>query len=68
MHTPIDFHFDSRQYAYFPFLSRKHGVQLRGQTKTHKTVEGGVLQTGGTRLEQHMAYAYKSATKSYGND
>ena len=25
------------------------GVKLRGQTKTHKTVEGGVLQTGGTR-------------------
>ena len=25
------------------------GVSLRGQTKTHKTVEGGVLQTGGTR-------------------
>ena len=25
------------------------GVKLRGQTKTHKTVEGGILQTGGTR-------------------
>ena len=25
------------------------GVKLRGQTKTHKTVEGGVLQTGGTK-------------------
>ena len=27
----------------------EYGVKLRGQTKTHKTVEGGVLQTGGTR-------------------
>ena len=26
-----------------------NGIQLRGQTKTHKTVEGGLLQTGGTR-------------------
>ena len=25
------------------------GVDLRGQTKTHKTVEGGILQTGGTK-------------------
>ena len=25
------------------------GVELRGQTKTHKTVEGGILQTGGTK-------------------
>lgn len=25
------------------------GVQLRGQTKTHKTVEAGILQTGGTK-------------------
>jgi D-serine deaminase-like pyridoxal phosphate-dependent protein len=28
--------------------AEKMGVQLRGQTKTHKTVEGAVLQTGGT--------------------
>ena len=28
---------------------RSSGVSLRGQTKTHKTVEGGVLQTGGTK-------------------
>ena len=27
----------------------QNGVKLRGQTKTHKTVEGGILQTGGTR-------------------
>ena len=26
-----------------------NGVKLRGQTKTHKTVEGGILQTGGTK-------------------
>ena len=25
------------------------GIKLRGQTKTHKTVEGAVLQTGGTK-------------------
>ena len=25
------------------------GVQLRGQTKTHKTIEAGILQTGGTK-------------------
>ena len=25
------------------------GIKLRGQTKTHKTVEGGLLQTGGTK-------------------
>ena len=25
------------------------GVSLRGQTKTHKTLEGGILQTGGTK-------------------
>ena len=25
------------------------GVELRGQTKTHKTIEGGLLQTGGTK-------------------
>ena len=25
-------------------VARESGVQLRGQTKTHKTVEGGVLQ------------------------
>lgn len=25
------------------------GVELRGQTKTHKTVEGAVIQTGGTK-------------------
>ena len=25
------------------------GVTLRGQTKTHKTVEGGILQTGGSK-------------------
>lgn len=24
-------------------------VKLRGQTKTHKTVEGGIIQTGGTK-------------------
>ena len=29
--------------------AQKLGVQLRGQTKTHKTVEGGILQTGGTK-------------------
>ena len=27
----------------------KMEVQLRGQTKTHKTVEGGILQTGGSK-------------------
>ena len=27
----------------------KMGVQLRGQTKTHKTLEGGIIQTGGTK-------------------
>ena len=27
----------------------KMGVQLRGQTKTHKTIEGGILQTGGSK-------------------
>ena len=26
-----------------------NNVELRGQTKTHKTVEGGILQTGGTK-------------------
>ncbi|XP_023329119.1 D-serine dehydratase [Eurytemora carolleeae] len=30
-------------------LARTAGISLRGQTKTHKTVEGGVLQTGGSR-------------------
>ena len=25
------------------------GIKLRGQTKTHKTVEGALLQTGGTK-------------------
>jgi len=30
-------------------LARLNGINLRGQTKTHKTVEGGVLQTGGTK-------------------
>ena len=29
--------------------AQKLGVQLRGQTKTHKTIEAGVLQTGGTK-------------------
>ena len=24
------------------------GVKLRGQTKTHKTIKGAILQTGGT--------------------
>ncbi|XP_076033888.1 D-serine dehydratase-like [Oratosquilla oratoria] len=28
---------------------KKFGVQLRAQTKTHKTIEGSILQTGGTR-------------------
>ena len=27
----------------------KMGVQLRGQTKTHKTLEGGIIQTGDTK-------------------
>ena len=31
------------------------GVQLRGQTKTHKTIEGAILQTGGTKRYE---YAY----------
>lgn len=30
-------------------LARTNGISLRAQTKTHKTVEGAVLQTGGTR-------------------
>ena len=25
------------------------GIKLRGQTKTHKTVQGAMLQTGGTK-------------------
>ena len=29
--------------------AEESGVELRGQTKTHKTVEGGILQTGGTK-------------------
>jgi len=29
--------------------AEKMGVQLRGQTKTHKTIEGGILQTGGSK-------------------
>ena len=29
--------------------AKQMGVQLRGQTKTHKTVEGAILQTGGTK-------------------
>ena len=29
--------------------AQKLGVQLRGQTKTHKTIESGILQTGGTK-------------------
>ena len=29
--------------------AQESGVELRGQTKTHKTVEGGILQTGGTK-------------------
>ena len=24
-------------------------VKVRGQTKTHKTVQGGIIQTGGTK-------------------
>ena len=29
--------------------AESNGVDLRGQTKTHKTIEGGILQTGGTK-------------------
>ena len=29
--------------------AKEFGLSLRGPTKTHKTVEGGVLQTGGTK-------------------
>ncbi|TRY73948.1 hypothetical protein TCAL_15709 [Tigriopus californicus] len=29
--------------------AQKGGLHLRGQTKTHKTVEGAIYQTGGTR-------------------
>ena len=29
--------------------AEESGVELRGQTKTHKTVEGGIIQTGGTK-------------------
>ena len=25
------------------------GIKLRGQTKTHKTIEGALLQTGGSK-------------------
>ena len=30
-------------------IASSSGVELRGQTKTHKTVEGGIIQTGGTK-------------------
>jgi D-serine deaminase-like pyridoxal phosphate-dependent protein len=30
-------------------LAKNMGINLRGQTKTHKTVEAGILQTGGTK-------------------
>lgn len=30
-------------------LAKSNGIHLRGQTKTHKTVEGGIAQTGGTK-------------------
>jgi D-serine deaminase-like pyridoxal phosphate-dependent protein len=30
-------------------LASKMNIKLRGQTKTHKTVEGAILQTGGTK-------------------
>ncbi len=29
--------------------AKKWGVQLRGHVKTHKTIEGALLQTGGTK-------------------
>ena len=29
--------------------AKESGVELRGQTKTHETLEGGILQTGGTK-------------------
>ena len=31
------------------------GIRLRGQTKTHKTVEGAMLQTGGTKRYRVMS-------------
>ena len=34
--------------------AQSSGVDLRGQTKTHKTVEGGILQTGGTKGRFHL--------------
>ena len=46
------------------------GVELRGQTKTHKTVEGGIIQTGGTKKKIvtstliEVAYIYYFIVKS----
>ena len=30
-------------------LAATMNIKLRGQTKTHKTIEGAILQTGGTK-------------------
>ena len=30
-------------------IAKKNGISLRGHVKTHKTVEAGILQTGGTK-------------------
>lgn len=33
--------------------AQKGGVHLRGQTKTHKTIEGAIYQTGRTKRKAH---------------
>ena len=36
-------------------------IKLRAQTKTHKTVEGAVMQTGGTRRYQSLIFVIQSS-------
>ena len=33
-------------------LAETNKISLRGQTKTHKTVEGGIIQTGDTGYKE----------------
>lgn len=30
-------------------IAKKNGISLRGHVKTHKTIEAGIMQTGGTK-------------------
>ena len=51
-------------------MAKNAGIELRGQIKTHKTVEAAILQTGGTKtgvVTSTFAESIMLAEKGYKN-